>query len=90
MKQDTLRSGDLGLIVRSEEKRYIIPRRTEDPSVTYGMLKSWIREFHRANEMKLPTGFQKRDKRQLLGMYYGMLRQYEITPSDIVPHRKYL
>ncbi len=71
---------------KRQRKNYIIPRRTEDPSVTYGMLKNWIREFAEKNNLPLPKGFHKRDKEQLRGMYRGMLKYYDIRLTDIVPH----
>ncbi|MEK6969623.1 MAG: hypothetical protein AABW48_04300 [Nanoarchaeota archaeon] len=64
---------------------YIVPRRTENPANTFGMLRNWIIEFHRSNDMKLPKYFYRRNKRQLRGMYYGMLRTYELTIDDVVP-----
>lgn len=66
-----------------------IPRRTENPSATYGMLKSWIREFCQQNDKKLPKGFHNKNKKQLMGMYRGMLDHYGIKPSDIVPQYDY-
>ena len=62
-----------------------IPRRTENPSATYGMLYSWIRDFCRQNNKPLPKGFYKKNKQQLWGMYRGMLVHYGIKLSDIVP-----
>ncbi len=62
-----------------------IPRRTENPSATYGMLKSWIRDFCQQNDKSLPKGFHKKNKQQLMGMYLGMLVHYGIKQSDIVP-----
>ena len=64
---------------------YIVPRRTENPANTFGMLRNWIVEFHNSNGMKLPKRFYRRSKTQLRGMYYGMLRTYKITIDDIVP-----
>lgn len=64
---------------------YLVPRRTENPANTFGMLRNWIIEFHKSNDMKLPKHFYRRNKRQLRGMYYGMLRTYELTIDDVVP-----
>ncbi len=64
---------------------YIIPRRTENPANTFGMLRNWIVEFHNSNGMKLPKGFYRRNKMQLRGMYYGMLKTYSISIDDVVP-----
>lgn len=65
---------------------YIVPRRTENPANTFGMLRNWIIEFHKNNGMKLPKGFYRRNKRQLRGMYYGMLNTYGISIDDVVPN----
>ena len=67
-----------------------IPRRTENPSATYGMLDSWIRDFCRQNNKPLPKGFHNRNKQQLMGMYHGMLEHYGIKQSDIVPRDDHL
>lgn len=68
-----------------EPHRYIIPRMTENPAVTYSMLRRWIIDFHKKNDiMPLPKGFYKRNKRQLKGMFYGMLRHYKISLDDII------
>ncbi|MEK6900056.1 MAG: hypothetical protein AABX05_02945 [Nanoarchaeota archaeon] len=69
---------------RMQERKLKVPRRSEDPAVNYGMLKDWIKDFHRANGIELPKGFHKRNKRQLLGMYHGMQKHYGIRYSDIV------
>lgn len=69
-------------------ERKIIPRRTENPANIYRMLRNWLVEFHKANGMKLPWGFYRRNLRQLRGMYYGMLRFYRLTIDDIVPYTK--
>lgn len=66
-----------------------IPRRTENPSATYGMLKGWIKEFCQQNDKLLPKGFHKKNKQQLTGLYHGMLDHYGIKPSDIVPQYDY-
>ena len=71
------------------EKTYSVPGMTEDPAVSYGMTKRWIIEFHELNGMDLPTGFHSRNKKQLLGMYYGMLVSYNIGVEDIVVQNDY-
>jgi len=65
---------------------YQVPRRTEDPRNNYGMLKTFLREFHEQNDMPLPSGFHQRDKRQLTGMFNGMLGRY-FTLEQILPRR---
>ncbi len=67
-----------------------IPRRTENPSATYGMLKGWIKEFCQQNDKLLPEGFHTKNKKQLMGMYRGMLDYYGIKQSDIVPQHDHL
>lgn len=67
-----------------------IPRRTENPSATYGMLRHWITDFCQQNDKSLPKGFHKKNKQQLMGMYRGMLDHYGIKQSDIVPQDDYL
>ncbi len=68
-------------------RNYSIPRRTANPSNHVGLLRSWIKDFHEMNGMTLPTGFSKRNKGQLRGMYFGMLDTYHIKPSDILPKK---
>ena len=70
-------------------KTYEIPRMTESPAVHRGMLRRWITEFHRRNGMTLPKRFYQRDKRQLRGMFYGMLRQYGVSIEDITGRQDY-
>ncbi len=65
-------------------RRYHVPGMTENPCVIYGMVRRWIMDFHQRNGMKLPKGFYQRDKTQLVGMFYGMLRTYEISLDEIV------
>ncbi len=67
----------------SHQREYIIPGRTEDPTLDYLMLRAWIIDFHELNNMKLPTRFYKRNRKQLTGMFYGMLDQYGITVGQI-------
>lgn len=69
--------------------KYHIPKMTENPAVEYGMLQAWIKRFCVANDFPLPTGFWKRDKRQLQGMFYGMLETYKIEMEDIVERLRY-
>ena len=68
---------------RDHERKYRIPGMTEDPIVSYGMLQRWIRDFHELNNMNLPRGFYKKNKRQLIGMFNGMLDNYGITIGQI-------
>ncbi|MDP3640230.1 MAG: hypothetical protein Q8R53_03445 [Nanoarchaeota archaeon] len=65
-------------------RRYHVPGMTENPCVTYGMVRRWIMDFHQMNEMKLPSGFYQRNKKQLVGMFYGMLGTYGISLEEIV------
>jgi len=74
---------------QKNEKKYIIPTRGEDPSVTKGMLKNWIREFCKVNKLELPEGFHSKTSNQLIGMYTGMLKNYKLKLEEIVPHLKY-
>ncbi|MBR9683555.1 hypothetical protein GOV03_03365 [Candidatus Woesearchaeota archaeon] len=57
------------------EKQYKVPGRIEDPTCTYGMLRQFLIDFHKQNEMTLPKRFHSRNKKQLKGMYYGMRSQ---------------
>lgn len=93
--------GNIGAVVTSAEpcgclyqdfpvqKQYRIPRATENPAVHRGMLRRWIINFHEMNEEMppLPKGFHQRTKEQLQGMYYDMLRQYDISIEDITGPR---
>ncbi|MEK6853651.1 MAG: hypothetical protein AABX64_03125 [Nanoarchaeota archaeon] len=67
-----------------QSKKYIIPKHHEDPAATRNGLREWITRFHRYNKMELPKRFHKKNKPQLLGMYYGMLGHYQIKESDIL------
>lgn len=84
---------DLFGIVNQEietSRTYRIPRRTESPAVTKGMAKSWIKDFCEWNNLELPRGFHKRDKKQIIGMYRGMLQTYCINEKgDILGKRDY-
>ncbi len=46
------------------------------PSTRNGYRRA-LRDYHARNEMKLPEGFWKRNKLQLAGMYFGILRSQE-------------
>jgi|GEM_PF-6256822 len=72
------------LDVPQKKREYLIPRTTENPGCNYGMLRRWIIDFHQRNDMALPKGFYKRNKHQLQGMFYGMLREYDITLDRVV------
>ncbi len=74
------------LAEQMERQKLRIPRRTENPAVTKGMLKNWIQEFLERNNKLLPKGYHHKNKRQLQGMYRGMLDHYNIRLTDIVPH----
>ncbi len=65
-------------------RNYIIPRAPELPTAHHKMLQRWIADFHERNGMELPSGFYDRDKRQLVGMFYGMKKQYKFTDSDVL------
>lgn len=65
------------------QRTYHIPGRYEDPRITYGLVRRWIMDFHEMNGMKLPRGFYQRNKRQLVGMFNGMLRTYGIRLEDL-------
>ena len=71
----------------SKEQKYKIPGRTEIPNTTKGYQR-WIRDFVKMNENKgvtLPKDFSKKSKKQLVGMFYGMLKTYGINEEDILP-----
>lgn len=87
---DQQNSGNLEETVRTEapaQRTYHIPGRYEDPCVTYGMVRRWIIDFHEMNSMELPRGFHRRNKRQLVGMFHGMLRTYGIRLEDLAKER---
>jgi len=65
-------------------RRYHVPGMTENPCVTSGMARRWIRDFHERNCLELPSGFYRRNKKQLVGMFYGMLETYGISLDEIV------
>ncbi len=81
------------------KRKYRIPGMTENPALNYGMLRRWISDFvndsenkkihmeKTGRELRLPPGFYKRNKKQLIGMFYGMLDHYSITIEDIVGPR---
>ena len=72
--------------IREEQspRRYHVPGMTENPCVTSGMARRWIRDFHERNCLELPSGFYRRNKKQLVGMFYGMLETYGISLDEIV------
>ena len=70
--------------------KYLIPRVTESPSVTGGYAKAWIIRFHKLNNMSLPPDFREKKKHQYIGMYKGMLKEYDINEKrDILPEKIY-
>ena len=71
---------------RNVEKDYIIPKFTENPSVSVCLAKCWIKEFHERNDLSLPKGFCNRNRKQIMGMYHGMLKHYDISLYDIIPN----
>ncbi len=70
-----------------KENEYAVPGRTESPRVDRGMLVSWIREFHKINKIKLPKRFFRKDYKELLEVYQGVLKKYGITEERILPQR---
>ncbi len=65
------------------KRTYNIPRMTEHPLVTAGMTDTWIRRFHKMNDMSLPKGYASRSSQAKRGMLKGMMKQYGITRSDV-------
>jgi hypothetical protein len=61
---------------------YITPQHEIGPSITKKNLDNWIRDFCNQNELKLPKGFGKKNKKQLWGMYLGMAEKYTFTPEE--------
>ena len=68
-----------------EKRQYTIPKRGENPTLTYGMLRVWIIDFHEQNDMSLPKNFHQRNHRQLKGMFHGMQKTYHFNIKDILP-----
>jgi hypothetical protein len=69
-----------------KEKKYKIPGRTEIPCTEKGYDR-WIRDFVKMNEdkeIRLPKDYNKKSKKQKAGMFYGILKHYEISEEDIV------
>ncbi|MBI2667182.1 hypothetical protein HYX17_00245 [Candidatus Woesearchaeota archaeon] len=62
-----------------------IPRMTESPTATAEMMRRWLNDFYGWNNIKKPTGLHKKNKNQLLGLYFGTLQHYKISLRDIVP-----
>lgn len=72
------------LAAQEPPRTYVVPYMSENPAVHFGMLRRWIRNFHKENHMDLPRGFYRRNKAQLTGMFYGMLDTYKIKVEDII------
>lgn len=70
----------------SIKRRYFIPTVSEDPRNSYGILKEWLKAWHKENREHLPRNFEKRDFRQLLGMFNGMYDnpKYGITMDKLL------
>ena len=63
-------------------RRYKVPAFSESPLTNRNMLRRWIRLFAEMNGLDLPSGFYKKDRRQLVGMYRGMIEHYGIDPEE--------
>ena len=72
------------LELKLESENYRIPRLTEDPRNSKGLLYRWIVDFLDMNGLDKPTGLGKKTYDQLSGMYYGMRRDYRITLDQII------
>jgi|TARA_B100001971_G_C18233596_1_gene565562 hypothetical protein len=70
--------------VIEKKTKYIVPGMTEPPRDTVGMMKMWLGDFYRANGIKPPKGFHRKNRNQLLGLYHGTLGTYGIKEKDIV------
>ena len=44
--------------------KYIVPQHEIGPSITKGNLDTWIRDFCKENELKLPKGFSRKNKKR--------------------------
>lgn len=77
----TLPNG-IGIVER--KIRYIVPRMTEPPRKTVDMMKRWLQDFYNGNGLKLPKGFHRKNRRQLIGLYSGTLKDYDVQEKDIV------
>lgn len=64
------------------QKQYRVPVFSESPLTNRNMLRRWIQQFTEMNGLELPTGFWKKDRKQLVGMYRGMLKTYDIHPEE--------
>ena len=62
-----------------------IPRMTESPTATAEMTRRWLNDFYGWNKIKKPKGLSKKNKNQLMRLYFGTLQYYRITLRDIVP-----
>ncbi|MBU3940695.1 MAG: hypothetical protein KKH88_02080 [Nanoarchaeota archaeon] len=67
-----------------ESRNYRLPRLTEDPRNSKGLLSRWIVDFLDMNDLDKPKGLSKRNYVQLLGMYGGMRQTYSINLDDII------
>jgi hypothetical protein len=66
----------------SSPKNYIVPAFSESPLTNRNMLRRWIQQFTELNGLELPTGFWKKNRPQLEGMYRGMLKTYGVHPEQ--------
>ena len=89
MLEDKVKEGEGEQLSFDFRKRYIVPGLTESPSVARDYLELWIRRFHILNNLDLPKGFSKKNKKQLLGMYHGMLKHYGIDEKIDILKRDY-
>ncbi len=73
-------------IVAESVAEYKIPRRTAAEDLSFhGGRMTWMRDFHRLNNIPLPKGFSRLTSEQSFGRYRGMLETYGIVEhTDII------
>lgn len=67
-----------------------IPKFTESPTNSTGLLKRFITDFCEWNNLKKPKGLSKMDYKQLYDIYHSYQRRYHFSEDgDVVARRDY-
>jgi hypothetical protein len=71
-------------LLKLDSENYIIPKMTEDPTAIFSMLKRYIRDFCKVNNLDLKKKFHNKNYKQLLGMFKGMKKHYNFSRDDTI------
>ncbi|MBU0470301.1 MAG: hypothetical protein KKA62_03795 [Nanoarchaeota archaeon] len=72
-----------------QEKEYIIPSASEDPRISTGICRDWLKRFYEVNNLTKPKGFSSMRGKELKNLLNSVLKENKIKIEKIIPHIRY-